>query len=147
MPSWKTKTYIPERHRKRVQKTKEVNARNFARDLAKTDEYKLSQKLRKRVEHTFAEAKVCHGLGRARCRGLQAMNQQAYMTATVQNIKRLVGYMRRKFRNSGASALAHSSGTRQIRSIMANMRHCVTSLANIPALCLKNDFWVLQNHI
>ena len=69
-PLWKTKTYIPERHRKRVQKIKEVNARNFARDLAKTREYKLSQKLRKRVEHIFAEAKVCHGLGRARCRGL-----------------------------------------------------------------------------
>ena len=56
-PSWKTNTYIPQRLQKRLQKANEIDARNLARKLAKTPEYKLSQKLRKRVEHIFAEAK------------------------------------------------------------------------------------------
>jgi len=104
-PTWNTKTYNYDQHLKRLQKIKEAKAKNYARRLAKTKEYKLSQKLRKRVEHIFAEAKVCHGLGRARCRGLQAMQQQAYMTAAVQNIKRLTGFMQRKFKNVSVAAL------------------------------------------
>jgi len=104
-PTWKTKTYLPDRYQKRMQKIKEVNARNYVRNLSLTPNYKLSQKLRKRIEHIFAEAKCCHGLGRARCRGLQAMKQQAYMTATIQNIKRLVSYMNRKLKNTGVLTL------------------------------------------
>lgn len=103
-PLWKTNTYIPQRLQKRVHKAKEIAARNHVRKLAQTPEYKLSQKLRKRVEHIFAEAKNWHGLERARGRGIQAMQQQACLTATVQNIKRLVGHMRRKFRNTGVAA-------------------------------------------
>lgn len=102
-PLWKTNTYIPQRLQKRLQKSKEIATRNHARKLAQTPEYKLSQKLRKRVEHIFAEAKNWHGLERARCRGIRAMQQQACMTATVQNIKRLVGHLRRKFRNTGGA--------------------------------------------
>jgi len=121
-PSWKTKTYIPERLQKRIKKAKEINARNYARKCAETSEYKLSQKLRKRVEHIFAEAKGCHGLGRARCRGLRNMQQQACMTATVQNIKRLVGHMRRKFRNAGINVLKMPSLSRLLLVIMTNLR-------------------------
>ena len=128
-PSWKTKTYIRERQQKRSQKVTEVNARNQAREIAKTPEYKLSQKLRKRVEHIFAEAKNCHGLGRARCRGLRAMHQQACMTATVQNIKRLVSHMRRKYRNAGVTAIDQLPLLQFVRSIQAYMRHSTASLA------------------
>jgi len=103
-PTWKTNTYIPERLQKRVHKAKGIAARNHVRKLAQTPEYKLSQKLRKRVEHIFAEAKNWHGLNRARCRGIQAMQQQACLTATVQNIKRFVGHMRRKYRNTEVAA-------------------------------------------
>jgi len=103
--SWKTNTYILQRLQKRQQKAKELTARNHARELAKTLEYKLSQKLRKRVEHIFAEAKNWHGLDRARSRGIRAMRQQACLTATIQNIKRLVGHMRRKLRNTGVAAV------------------------------------------
>ena len=105
VPTWKIKTYRYEKYMKRLQKVKEANARNYIREITKTPEYKLSQKLRIRVEHIFAEAKVCHGLGRARCRGLRAMQQQACMTATVQNIKRLVGHMGRKFKNVAVATL------------------------------------------
>ena len=102
IPTWKTKTYITERQTKRADKIKQVQARNRARILAITPGYKLSQRLRKRVEHIFAEAKVCHGLGRARCRGIKAVEQQLIMTAFVQNVKRLVSFMRRSLKNATA---------------------------------------------
>jgi IS5 family transposase len=103
VPTWKTKTYIPEQQRKRDNKVKKVLSRNYVRLLAQTSGYKLSQKLRKRVEHIFAEAKICHGLGRARCRGIIALQQQLTLTAFVQNIKRLIRFMRRI--NSNVMAL------------------------------------------
>ncbi len=56
----------------------------------------LSQTLRKRNEHIFAEAKQYHGMGRARYRGLDPLQEQLYLTASVQNLKRLVSFMRRK---------------------------------------------------
>ncbi len=54
-------------------------------------------------ERLFAEAKDCHGLRRARYRGLAKMEQQALLTATVQNLKR---YLQAETRvASGALAL------------------------------------------
>jgi len=104
-PTWKRKTNNPATQRKRLQKIKDVRTRNAARTIALTAEYKLSQKLRKRVEHIFAEAKQWHGLDRARCRGLESVQQQAHITATVQNIKRLVSHCRRKATEAAASSL------------------------------------------
>jgi len=103
VPTWKNKSYLPERQRIRDKKAKNVLARNYVRLLTQTSGYKLSQKMRKRIEHIFAEAKICHGLNRARCRGLDAVQQQLTMTAFVQNIKRLVRFMRRI--NSNVAAL------------------------------------------
>ncbi|MFC1551980.1 transposase [Candidatus Latescibacterota bacterium] len=125
-PAWNTKTYNHDQHMKRLQKTKEVKAKNYAVDFAKTKEYKLSQKLRKRVEHIFAEAKVCHGLGRARCRGFQAMQHQAYMTDVVQNIKRLTGFMQRKFKNVSVAALK-----KNILWLIQPQNVCVSLFTNI----------------
>jgi len=138
-PSWKTETYIPERKQKRMKKVKEVNTRNQIRTLMRSSEYKLSQKLRKRVEHIFAEAKCCHGLGRARCRGLRAMQQQACLTATVQNIKRLVGHMRRKYRNAGISACAYLSDTPFVPSFTAHVTYKTASFSETLALWFKID--------
>ena len=42
------------------------------------------------IERSFAEAKENHGLRFARMLGLQNMREQCFLTATVQNIKRLV---------------------------------------------------------
>ena len=42
------------------------------------------------MEGLFAEAKNFHGLGRARFRRRHNMQIQAYMIATVQNLKRMV---------------------------------------------------------
>ena len=43
-----------------------------------------------KCEGLFAEAKQNHGLARARYRGRQKVQIQAYLSATVQNLKRLV---------------------------------------------------------
>jgi transposase len=54
-------------------------------------------------ENLFSEAKGQHGLSRARYRGLANMEQQALLTATVQNLKR---YLQAETRvTSGAAAL------------------------------------------
>lgn len=53
-------------------------------------------KLRERMwsmEGIFAEGKNFHGLDRARNRGLWKMQAQAYMVASVQNLKRLAGVL------------------------------------------------------
>jgi transposase len=55
-----------------------------------TREWIVSQRYRKFIEHLFAEAKEIMGLRRARRRGLQQVREQCLMTATVQNIKRIV---------------------------------------------------------
>lgn len=44
-----------------------------------------------KIEGIFAEAKENHGLDRARYRGRAKMQIQAYMTAIVQNVKRMMG--------------------------------------------------------
>jgi hypothetical protein len=50
---------------------------------------KLSERMWK-MEGLFAEAKQNHGLSRARYRGRSKVQIQAYLTAIVQNLKRLV---------------------------------------------------------
>jgi len=50
---------------------------------------KLSERMWK-MEGLFAEAKQNHGLSRARYRGWAKVQVQAYLSATVQNLKRLV---------------------------------------------------------
>ena len=58
-----------------------------------TREWRISQRFRKFIEHLFAEAKELLGLRRARRRGLEQVREQCLMTATVQNIKRIVKAM------------------------------------------------------
>lgn len=96
IPTWKNKTKYVHIQAKRDKKVREAKARNFARFIAPTADFKLSQKLRKRNEHLFAEAKQNHGMDRARYRGLDSLQEQLYFTASVQNLKRLVSFIRRK---------------------------------------------------
>jgi len=63
------------------------------KELMGTKEYRLSQKNRKRIEALFAEAKEQMGLRRMKFRGRAAGTEQALLTATAQNIKRLVKYL------------------------------------------------------
>ena len=51
------------------------------------------------IERSFAEAKVNHGLRFARMLGLQNMREQSFLTASVQNIKRLAALVLLLFRS------------------------------------------------
>ncbi len=95
IPTWKNKTNFAHIQAKRDKKVREAKARNYARSISLTSDYRLSQKLRKRSEHIFAEAKQQHGMGQARYRGLASLNEQLNLVATVQNLKRLVSFIRR----------------------------------------------------
>ena len=58
--------------------------------LRQTEEYKLGQKERYKIERKFGEAKQSHGLGRCRYVGLVRYAIQGFLTAIVLNLKRLV---------------------------------------------------------
>ena len=74
---------------------------NEARQLNQTRAYRISQRMRKRIEELFGEAKEWMGLRRAKFRRRRFIREQVLMTATVQNIKRMVkllsrgGYIKR----------------------------------------------------
>lgn len=61
-----------------------------ARRLTKTSGYRVSQRMRKRVEELFGEAKELMGLRRAKFRRALHVQEQVLLTATAQNIKRMV---------------------------------------------------------
>lgn len=68
---------------------KERVVRNFTSNSGQ-----LLYKLRNRtIERSFADAKTCHGLRRSRFRGLAKNQEQALMTATAQNIKKIARHL------------------------------------------------------
>jgi transposase len=67
-----------------------------ARQLNKTKEYRISQRIRKKIEELFGEGKEFMGLRRAKFRGSKFIKEQVLMTATAQNIKRMVKLLSRK---------------------------------------------------
>lgn len=92
--------------RKREEKIHAINLRNTQRQVQKTKAFALSQRLRIRIEHTFAEAKEHHGLRKSRYRTLSKQQEQVNLTAMVQNLKRLVSFIGRS--RPAAVALAAS---------------------------------------
>jgi transposase len=71
-------------------------ARQRAYALAKTPEFAISQRARRKVEALFAELKNQIGLRRLRLRRMRFVREQFYLAATVQNLKRLVRFLSRK---------------------------------------------------
>ncbi|WP_439144192.1 IS1182 family transposase [Planktotalea sp.] len=65
------------------------DARQVARDIAKTKQYKISMRLRKKVEMLFAHLKRILGLGRLRLRGPCGANDEFLLAATAQNLRKL----------------------------------------------------------
>jgi transposase len=132
IPTWQRKTFNFDWKRARVQKVREAEARNRVRAIHKTRGYTVSRKLRIRSEHLFAEGKNEHGLGRARRRGLARFDDQCVLSATVQNLKRLVSFMGRKGRRAVAAASRTSSEASfrpcfvRIRRFWAHIEHLVT---------------------
>ncbi|MBG6212040.1 hypothetical protein IWQ49_006745 [Labrenzia sp. EL_126] len=64
-------------------------ARQMARDIAKTQGYAISCKLRKNVEMLFAHLKRILGLRRLRLRGPNGANDEFLLAATAQNPRKL----------------------------------------------------------
>lgn len=93
IPHWRRKARSLEQFRKRREKQQRAHALKRAWELSRTRGYRISRKLRHRIEHLFGEAKESHGLGRARYRGLEKVNEQVTLTAIAQNLKRLVKFM------------------------------------------------------
>jgi hypothetical protein len=61
----------------------------MARDIARTYDYALSCKLRKKVEMHFVRLKSILGLGRLRLRGPNGASDQFLLAATSQNLRKL----------------------------------------------------------
>ena len=74
---------------RRITRSEFEGARQMARDIAKTDEYAISCKLRKKVEMLFAHLKRILGLGRLRLRGPCGANDEFLLAATAQNLRKL----------------------------------------------------------
>lgn len=79
-----------------------------ARYLNTTKAYRISQRMRKRIEELFGEAKEFMGLRRAKFRGVRFVREQVLMTATAQNIKRMVKLLAGRPRRAVACALGHA---------------------------------------
>jgi transposase len=74
---------------RRILRSEHEGARQMARDIAKTEEYAVSCKLRKKVEMLFAHLKRILGLGRLRLRGPCGANDEFLLAATAQNLRKL----------------------------------------------------------
>lgn len=89
LPVYRRRTNDSVKQARREAKAGQIQICNEARQIQLHGGYRQLQKMRARCEHVFAEAKNVHGLGRARSRGLDRMQEQAVWTAIVQNLKRL----------------------------------------------------------
>ncbi len=107
MPAWKRKVVEHAAARRAQMKRLGVRGRNRALRAARTRGYRISRKLRLRIEHLFGEAKTCHGLGRARYRGVAKVKRQMVLTAAAINLKRLAASLGR--RRTAANAVAKSA--------------------------------------
>jgi len=74
---------------RRVLRSEHEGARQMARDIAKTEDYAVSCKLRKKVEMLFAHLKRILGLRRLRLRGPCGANDEFLLAATAQNLRKL----------------------------------------------------------
>ncbi len=68
------------------------NARDYTRELMKTEAYEHSRSERKKIETLFGDVKRNLGLTRLRLRGLSGAKDEFLLAATVQNLKRLIGH-------------------------------------------------------
>jgi transposase len=69
------------------------DARDVARALAKTEAFEQSRRERKKVEMQFAHMKRIFRLDRLRLRGLSGAKDEVLLTATAQNLRRLVKFL------------------------------------------------------
>jgi hypothetical protein len=76
----------PKGDARKITREEHEDARQVARDIAKTKQYEISMRLRKKVEMLFAHLKRILGLGRLRLRAPCAANDEFLLAATAQNL-------------------------------------------------------------
>ena len=74
----------PNADARKITREEHEDARQVARDIAKTRQYDISMKLRKKVEMLVAHLKRILGLGRLRLRGPCGSNDEFLLAATAQ---------------------------------------------------------------
>jgi transposase len=79
----------PNADARKITREEHEDARDVARAIRKTRQYKISSKLRKKVEMLFAHLKRILGLGRLRLRGPCGANDEFLLATTAQNIRKL----------------------------------------------------------
>ncbi|MDH5529624.1 MAG: IS1182 family transposase [Paracoccaceae bacterium] len=79
----------PNADARKIKREEHEDARQVAREIAKTRQYDISMKLRKKVEMLFAHLKRILGLGRLRLRGPCGANDEFLLAATAQNLRKL----------------------------------------------------------
>jgi len=129
IPTWRNRTKYAHIQDKRDKKVRETKARNFVRFISSSAQFKISQKLHKRNEHLFAEAKKNHGMDRARYRGLDPIQEQLYLIASIQNLKRLVSLMRRRKTAVQAQILEIVSCVTLIPQFLSWVNRCTNTLS------------------
>jgi transposase len=92
---------------------------DLVRTYMETKPYRKAIRKRKVwIEPLFAEGKLWHGMRRFRLRTLEKVNAEALMTATGQNIKRLLAFGRR-----GPKKLAQAAALRPPDRLLADLAH------------------------
>ena len=101
-----------------------------ARHLNTTKAYRVSQRMRKRIEELFGEAKEFMGLRRAKFRGVRFVREQVLMTATAQNIKRMVKLLAGRPRRAVVCAMGHAlvATVIAVRHIVYRTMRCAKEL-------------------
>jgi transposase len=79
----------PKEAARKIPRSIHEGARDMARDIAKTDAYRISRRQRKKVEMLFAHLKRILRLDRLRLRGPRGARDEFLLAATAQNLRKL----------------------------------------------------------
>ena len=109
-----------------------VHAAEAARHVRGRERPPELARARTRIERTWAEAKECHGMRRAKGLGLEMMNIQALMTATVQNLRRLASVPRNEGSGQAAVRVGGAHLLTALNSAAAALHHVLNSLFRSP---------------
>jgi transposase len=117
--------------RTHVDRRRGVHGRNRALHQMHTTGYRISRRLRLRIEHVIGEAKECHGLRRARSRGQQKVDDQVKLTAAILNLKRLASHRPRLLARPALSRAVTHLFSHPLHQLTALSRHLETIFVTI----------------
>ena len=83
----------PNVDQKKLMRSQFESARDVARAIARTGEYRRTRRQRKMVEMLFAHMKRILKMDRLRLRGLTGANDEFLLTATAQNLRRMAQWL------------------------------------------------------